>query len=196
MPAAARRGLLIFLAALAVIIGAVAYEQFWLGGEENAGPALGGPFTLVDQNGATRHDSDFRGKLMLVYFGYSNCPDACPTTLQAIGQTLDLLGKDAARVQPIFITIDPARDTPAQLKIYAGNFHPGILYLTGTPAALKTAESEYHVYVQRVPQTAAEDELFDHSSVIYMLGANGRYLGQMPTGLPPKAMAATVQGYL
>ncbi|HEY3918554.1 MAG TPA: SCO family protein [Stellaceae bacterium] len=196
MSEAVRRGLYIFVAALAVILGGVIYEQFWLGGAENAGPAVGGPFSLVDQDGATRRDSDFRGKVMLVYFGYTYCPDACPTTLQAISQTLDLLGNAASKVQPIFISVDPARDTPTQLKSYAANFHPGILYLTGAPDALKQAESEYHVYVAKVPQAGSDDYLIDHSSIIYVMGTDGRYLGEMPTGLPPKAMAATVQRYL
>lgn len=196
MSEAVRRGLYIFVAALAVIVGGVIYEQFWLGGVENGTSAIGGPFSLVDQNGATRRDSDFRGKVMLVYFGYTYCPDACPTTLQAISQTLDLLGNAAGKVQPIFISVDPARDTPAQLKSYAANFHPSILYLTGAADALKQAESEYRVYVAKVPQAGSDDYLIDHSSIIYVMGTDGRYLGEMPTGLPPKAMAATIQRYL
>jgi len=193
MSEAVRRGLYIFIAALAVIVGGVLYEQLWLGGAENAAPAVGGPFSLIDQNGAPRRDTDFRGKVMLVYFGYTNCPDACPTTLQAIGQTLDLLGSDASKVQPVFITIDPARDTPQQLKAYAANFHPGIVYLTGSPDDLKKAESDYRVYVAKTPQGTIDDDLFDHSSIIYIMGRDGRYLGEMPSGLPPKVMAATLQ---
>jgi len=196
MSEAVRRGLYIFIAALAVIVGGVVYEQFWLGGAENASPAVGGPFTLTDQNGATRRDSDFRGKVMLVYFGYTYCPDACPTTLNAISQTLDMIGDQASKVQPIFISVDPARDTPDQLKSYAANFHPGILYLTGAPETLKQVESEYHIYVAKVPQAGSDDYLIDHSSIIYVMGTNGRYLAAMPAGLPPKVMAATLQRYL
>jgi cytochrome oxidase Cu insertion factor (SCO1/SenC/PrrC family) len=196
MSEAVRRGLYIFIAALAVIVGGVVYEQFWLGGAENASPAVGGAFTLTDQNGATRSDSDFRGKVMLVYFGYTYCPDACPTTLQAISQTLDIIGDQASKVQPIFISVDPARDTPDQLKSYAANFHPGILYLTGAPETLKQVESEYHIYVAKVPQAGSDDYLIDHSSIIYVMGTNGRYLAAMPAGLPPKVMAATLQRYL
>jgi protein SCO1/2 len=196
MSEAVRRGLYIFLAAVAVIIGGVVYEQFWLGGADNAGPAVGGPFTLTDQNGATRSDKDFRGKLMLIYFGYTYCPDACPTTLQAISQTLDMIGNKADEVQPIFISVDPARDTPDQLKAYAANFHPGILYLTGAPDTLKQVESEYRIYVAKVPQSGSDDYLIDHSSVIYVMGTTGRYLAAIPAGLPPKVMAATLQRYL
>ncbi len=195
MSEAARRGLYIFLAALAVIVGGVAYEQLWLGGDDSA-PALGGPFTLIDQNGVERHDKDFRGKLMLVYFGYTFCPDACPTTLQAVSETLDLLGDKAARVQPLFISVDPARDTREQLKSYAANFHPSLLALTGTPDELKKAEQEYHIYVAKVPQAGTDDYLIDHSSVVFLMGRDGRYIAQFPTGLPPKVMAATIDRYL
>ena len=196
MSEAVRRGLYIFIAALAVIVGGVVYEQFWLGGAENTSPAVGGPFTLTDQNGAMRSDGDFRGKVMLIYFGYTYCPDACPTTLQAISHTLDMIGDQASKVQPIFISVDPARDTPDQLKSYAANFHPGILYLTGAPETLKQVESEYHIYVAKVPQAGSDDYLIDHSSIIYVMGTNGRYLAAMPAGLPPKVMAATLQRYL
>ena len=196
MSEAVRRGLYIFIAALAVILGGVLYEQFWLGGAENGSPAVGGPFTLVDQNGATRSDKEFRGKIMLIYFGYTYCPDACPTTLQAISQTLDMIGNQASKVQPIFISVDPARDTPDQLKAYAANFHPGILYLTGAPDTLKQVESEYRIYVAKVPQSGSDDYLIDHSSVIYVMGTNGRYLAAIPAGLPPKVMASTLQRYL
>jgi protein SCO1/2 len=196
MSEAVRRGLYIFTAALAIIVGGIVYEQFWLGGAENASLAVGGPFTLTDQNGATRSDSDFRGKVMLIYFGYTYCPDACPTTLNAISQTLDIIGNQASKVQPIFISVDPQRDTVSQLKSYAANFHPGILYLTGAPDTLKQVESEYRVYVAKVPQSGTDDYLIDHSSIIYVIGTNGRYVATIPAGLPPKVMAATLQRYL
>jgi protein SCO1/2 len=195
MSEAVRRGLYVFIAALAVIIGGVIYEQLVLGGAQN-GAAVGGPFSLIDQNGAPKSDKDFRGKVMLVYFGYTYCPDACPTTLQAISGMLDLLGNQAGKVQPIFISVDPARDTPDQLKAYAGNFHPGIIYLTGSSDELKKDESEYRIYVAKVPQAGSDDYLIDHSSIIYVMGTDGRYLAEMPAGLPPKVMASTVQPYL
>ncbi len=194
MSSAARRGLYVFLAALVVIIGGVVYEQFWLG--ENAGPAVGGPFVLVDQNGVPRRNSDFRGKLMLVYFGYTYCPDACPTTMAALTQMLDTLGDKASRVQVIFISVDPARDNERQLRAFAANFHSGILYLTGPPDELKKTEREYHVYVAKEPQSGSDDYLIDHSSLIYMMGPDGRYLGEMPSALSPKAMVSTVERVL
>ena len=196
MSEAVRRGLYVFIAALAVIVGGVLYEQFWLGGAENAAPAVGGPFSLIDQNGVPKSDKDFRGKVMLVYFGYTYCPDACPTTLQALSGMLDLLGNQASKVQPLFISVDPARDTPDQLRAYAANFHAGITYLTGPQDELKKAEGEYHIYVAKVPQAGTDDYLIDHSSIIYVMGTDGRFLAEMPAGLPPKVMASTLQPYL
>ena len=194
MSGAARRGLYIFLAALAMILGGVLYEQFELGGQ--GVQTIGGPFSLIDQNGISRSSSDFRGKIMLVYFGYTYCPDACPTTLAAITKTMDLLGSKASEVQPIFISVDPARDTVAQLKAYAANFTPHLLAMTGPPAELKKVEDEYHVYVAKVPQSGGNDYLIDHSSIVYVMGRNGRYLNEFPTGVSPKVMAATLERYL
>src|SRR5208282_5146260 len=111
------RGLIAFLIVLVVLLAGFAYETGWFGGGEINGAAalpIGGPFSLTDQYGAARQDSDFRGKLMLVYFGYVYCPDICPTTLAAMGQALDRLGPEADQVQPIFITVDPERDSPAR----------------------------------------------------------------------------------
>jgi len=194
MSEAARRGLYLFLAALAIIVGGVVYEQFWLG--DDAGPAVGGPFALIDQNGAPKSDTDFRGTVMLIYFGYVYCPDACPTTLAAIANALDLLGDKAEGVTPIFISVDPARDTPALLKSYAANFTPRLVALTGAPDELKKVEGEFHIYVAKVPQAGSDDYLIDHTSVIFLMDRNGRYLGQLPSGLPAKILAESLQRVL
>ncbi len=194
MSQAARRGLYIFLAALAIIAGGVVYEQFW--GGNGAEQTVGGPFALIDQNGAPKSDTDFRGKVMLIYFGYTYCPDACPTTLQAITDTLNLLGDKAKEVTPIFISVDPARDTPPQLKAYAANFTPQLVALTGPPDELKKVEGEFHVYVAKVPQAGTDDYLIDHSSIIYLMDRKGTYIGLLPTGLTPKVMAESIQHVL
>lgn len=197
MSPAARRGLIVFLAALVVILGGFAVEQFWLGGDAGpGGSALGGPFSLVDQDGAPRRDSDFRGKLMLIYFGYTYCPDACPTTLLEITQAMDILGPSGAAVQPIFISVDPQRDTAAQLKLYASNFTPRLLALTGTPDNLDAVERAYHVYVAKVPQSGKDDYLIDHTSLMYLMGRDGKYLAAFPTGLPPKTLAAGIERFM
>lgn len=191
------RGLAVFVLILAVLLGAVAYETGWFGSKPQeavqAPLPVGGPFTLTDQNGTTRSDADFRGKLMLIFFGYTYCPDACPAALLAMSQALDQLGAQASEVQPIFITIDPARDTTAQLKLYAANFHPSLLALTGSPEALIQVEKEYRVYAEKVPQKDSGDYLEDHSSMIYLMGRDGKLLTLFSPGASADSMAATIK---
>src|SRR2546430_87373 len=148
MSPAAKRGFIVFVIGLAVLIGGLVFEYYYLaprlgsGGSEVAGVGglgIGGPFTLVDQNGVTRRPDDFRGKLMLIYFGYTYCPDVCPTELQTMTEALERLGDKAPMVQPIFITVDPERDTPEQMKSYAENFDPRLVALTGSAAQVAEA---------------------------------------------------------
>lgn len=204
MSAAARRGLVVFLVGLACLVAALAVDYWWLGGSallggdagSVAGVSIGGPFTLTDQNGIVRRDTDFRGKLMLVYFGYTYCPDACPTALNDMTQALDALGKSASEVQPIFITVDPARDTVEQMKLYAANFHPSLLALTGTPQQTDAAARAYRVYYAKVPQSGSDDYLMDHSGFIYLMGRDGKYLAHFSPGMSAAAMAAAIKRYL
>jgi len=141
------------------------------------GPILiGGPFTLTDQNGRRVADQDFRGKFMLVFFGFTYCPDACPTALQVIAAALDELGPQAEHITPILITIDPERDTPAQLATYVKSFHPRLIGLTGSQAEIDAVVKEYRVYVKRVPDPkSTAGYTIDHSAVIYLMGPDGQY---------------------
>ncbi len=193
------RGLVAFVVVLVVLLAGFAYENGWFGGGEiNSAASLpiGGPFSLTDQNGTARHDSDFRGKLMLVYFGYVYCPDICPTTLAAMSQALDQLGPESDQVQPIFITVDPERDTPAQLKLYAANFHPRLLALTGSADQVAAAEKDYRVYAKKVPEPGQADYLMDHSSFIYLMDRNGKLAALLPPGTGADAMAAAIRSHL
>jgi protein SCO1/2 len=193
------RGLVAFLVVLAVLLAGFAYENGWFGGGEiNHAAALpiGGPFSLTDQNGAVRQDSDFRGKLMLVYFGYTYCPDICPTTLAAMSQALDRLGPESDRVQPIFITVDPERDTPAQMRLYASNFHPRLLALTGSADQVAVAEKAYRVYAKKVAEPGKMDYLMDHSSFIYLMDRDGKLAALIPPGADADAMAAAIRRQL
>ena len=200
MSPAARRGLVIFLAGVALILGAFAFDYWGLGDRAGdnglAGVSIGGPFTLTDQNGAVRHDSDFRGKLMLVYFGYTYCPDVCPATLNTMTAAMDKLGASGAAVQPIFITVDPARDTVAQMKSYAGNFTPRLLALTGTPAEIAVAAKAYRVYFQPVKGEGTDDYSVDHSAFVYLMGRDGRYLAHFAPDIGADQMAAAIKKYL
>ena len=136
--------------------------------------AVGGPYSLIDQDGKKRSSADFRGKYQLIYFGYTFCPDVCPTTLAVMAQALDKMGADSERIVPIFITIDPERDTPKVLKQYVGAFGTNFVGLTGSPKELGSVEKEYRVYAKKQPLDKSGNYGMDHSSVIYLMGPDGR----------------------
>jgi protein SCO1/2 len=193
------RGLIVFAALLAVLLAGFAYENDWFGGDTSGNAVslpIGGDFTLTDQNGVVRHESDFRGKLMLVYFGYTYCPDVCPATLLAISQALDQLGTDASQVQPIFITVDPDRDNQAQMKLYASNFSPQLLALTGSADEIAQAERAYHVYAKKVPQTGPNNYLMDHSAFLYLMDRNGKLTALISSGADAASIAAAIKRHL
>jgi cytochrome oxidase Cu insertion factor (SCO1/SenC/PrrC family) len=145
---------------------------------------VGGPFTLTDQNGRPRSDTDFRGKLMIVYFGYTHCPDVCPSDLMAITQALDALGPAAEGVQPVFITIDPERDTKG-LAEYVSAFHPSLIGLTGSAEEIRRVANAYKAFYVKVTDERSGDYSIDHAGVIYLMGRNGEYLGFMPPQTAP-----------
>jgi protein SCO1/2 len=136
--------------------------------------AIGGPFQLVDQNGKTVTDADLKGKWALIYFGYTHCPDACPTALNDISIALSELGPKRDAVRPVFITVDPERDTPESLKAYVTSFDAPILALTGTAEQVAKAAKGYRVYYAKHPE-AGGDYSMDHSSVIYVMDPEGRF---------------------
>jgi cytochrome oxidase Cu insertion factor (SCO1/SenC/PrrC family) len=154
---------------------------------------IGGPFALTDQNGVRRTDADFRGKLMLVYFGFTYCPDICPTDLQAIGLAIDQLGTGGDQVQPVFVTLDPERDTPQLLADYVPMFHPRLIGLSGGASAIREAARAYRVYYAKVPRTDGSDYTVDHSAFIYLLDREGRYLGYFPPGTSPERMVEAIR---
>jgi cytochrome oxidase Cu insertion factor (SCO1/SenC/PrrC family) len=146
--------------------------------------SIGGPFTLTDQTGKQRSDTDFRGKLMVVYFGYTYCPDVCPTDLMAVTQALDALGPAAKGIQPVFITIDPERDTKV-LAQYVSAFHHSLVGLTGSPEAIRKVANLYKAFYAKVQNERGGDYSIDHTGVIYLMGRNGEYLGFMPPQTSP-----------
>jgi protein SCO1/2 len=160
---------------------------------------LGGAFTLVDHRGRTLTDQDFRGAFMFVYFGYTFCPDICPTELQSMSEALDALGPLAKRVQPIFVTIDPERDTVAVLADYVANFHPRMVGLTGTPAQVAVVAKAYGVFYGKVssnnPEPGMErdeDYLMSHSSFVYLMDPEGRRSAAFPAGTAGTTMAKRI----
>lgn len=180
-----RRPILILAALILLIaagIGSYAYMNRGLHGPQGSGVALvGGPFSLVDQDGRRVTEKDFRGRYMLVFFGYTYCPDVCPTELQVMTAALDQLGAEADRIQPVFVSVDPARDTPEVLKAYVGNFGPRLVGLTGTPEEVAAIAKAYRVYYAKAGgSSSSTDYLMDHSSIIYLMGPDGRFVKHMP----------------
>lgn len=166
-----------------------------------AGASLGGPFSLIDQDGRTVRDSDFAGRYRLIYFGYGFCPDVCPTDLALIGRGLAAFeAGDAARgarVAPIFITIDPGRDTPAVLKPFVAAFHPRLIGLTGTPAQIAAVSRAYGVYARRMETSDPENYLMDHSAMVYLYGPDGRPIAFLPhEGLTADAITGMLAAHV
>ena len=153
---------------------------------------VGGPFALTDQDGSTRTPADFRGRFMLVYFGYSFCPDVCPTTLAMVSDALGRLGPKRARVVPVFITVDPARDTPKVLKDYLKSFGPGFVGLTGDANHVAEAERAYHVFAAKHPLPGGSYAM-DHSGVIYLMGPDGRFVTYYEDQVGPDGLAADLK---
>ena len=156
---------------------------------------VGGPFTLTDQNGQKRSDSEFRGKLMIVYFGYTFCADVCPADLMAITQSLDDLGAAAEGIQPVFITVDPERDTPL-LKDYVAAFHPSLVGLTGSPEEIRKVANSYRAYYRKMPGEQKGEYSIDHTGIIYLMGRDGEYLGFLPPQTSSEKLAEVLRKYL
>jgi protein SCO1/2 len=192
------RRLLVILALLAVafaVLTGLAVQRGILSvrrpAEQTA--AVGGPFQLVDQAGRTVDQGVLKGKWSAVFFGFINCPDACPTTLFALGQAEKLLGPEAGRFQTVFISVDPARDTPAQLANFLATdaFPRRVVGLTGTPEQVDRAAKAYHVYRQKAGEGAAYS--VDHSTITYLMTPKGRFACAIPYDAPPEAIAAKVR---
>lgn len=188
-----RRALIPYLLLVAALAGGVLWYESkqipGLGRVVTTGTAdVGGPFTLTDQNGKTVTDRDFRGRYMLIYFGYSFCPDVCPTTLGVVAEALQKAGGKAQRIVPIFITIDPERDTPKVLADYMKAFGPQFIGLTGSPAAIKDVEKKYRVYAAKRPLERGGYGM-DHSSVLYLMGPDGKMISFYDEAISPDDLA-------
>jgi protein SCO1/2 len=160
------------------------------------GVALGGPFTLVDQTGKTVTERDFAGRPLLIYFGFTYCPDVCPTELGTIAAALDAMGPAGEQVTPIFISIDPERDTPEAMADYVSRFHPRMVGLTGSAEQVAQAARAYRVYYAKVQPRDSTSYLMDHSSFIYFVGSDGRVRSLFRPNSTPEAIAAAVSAQL
>lgn len=187
-------------AALILVLGGVlAWKSFQSPPGVQDRTALGGEFTLTDNAGRTVHYADFRGKPLLMYFGYTYCPDVCPTALQDMGMAMDELGPDADKVQPVFISVDPGRDTVALMNEYvkSAGFPKHLIGLTGTPEEVAKVASEWKVIYRKSAETRGQDDyLMDHSSIIYLMDKNGKFVSAFSHADSPETIANCVRDHL
>jgi protein SCO1/2 len=194
-----RRQIVAVFAALACTIVIGAFTAYRLSADPTvaAGPSVGGPFSLVDGTNKPVTERTYRGKWEMIYFGYTFCPDACPTALNTIAETLQRLGPVADEIQPLFITVDPKRDTPEVVGDYVRNFDPRIVGLTGSAADIAAVAKEFRIaYAVHRTGDGPEDYLMDHSSVIIVLDPDGRFAGVLGADLPPERMTAKIRQLL
>ncbi len=182
-------GLVLFFGVILFVTGRVASP---------IGPAIaavGGPFHLEDQNGKPVSDADMKGRPFLVFFGFTHCPDVCPTTLFEMSQLMHALGPDADRAGALFITVDPERDTPAVMKDYMSNFDPHLRGLTGDQASVNAAIKAYRVYAKKVPLENG-DYTMDHTAVVYLMDKDGHFVAPFSMKRTPEAEAADLRRYM
>jgi protein SCO1 len=156
--------------------------------------AIGGPFKLVDQNGKTVSDQDLKGRPFLVFFGFTHCPDICPTTLFEVSEVLRALGPDADRTRALFITVDPERDTPGVIKDYLSSFDTHLSGLTGDPATIAAVAKSYRVYFKKVPLDQGGYTM-DHTAIVYLMDKDGRFVSPFSLKRTPDAAAADLRRY-
>ncbi|MBR0812571.1 SCO family protein [Bradyrhizobium diazoefficiens] len=172
--------------------------MFWaMGGVSKVAQpaAIGGPFQLIDQNGKAVTDKNLKGKPTLIFFGYTHCPDVCPTSLFEISEVLRALGKDADKINAVFISVDPERDTPATMKEYLSSFDPHLEGLSGDPAETAKVITSYRVYAKKVP-TKDGDYTMDHTALIYLMDRDGRFVSPFNLKRTPEEAAADLKKYL
>lgn len=194
---------LLVAAIAAVAVGAGVY--LWRAGDETkqaaetrtSGKALiGGPFTLIDHSGRTRTEKDLLGKFAVVNFGFSNCPDVCPSTLQTISDALEMLGPAAQRIRPVFISVDPARDTVERLKVYKEAFDDRFLMLTGSKRGIARAAKAYKVGYNPMKPAADGSYMVNHTALIYLMGPDGAYITHFPFRIAPDKLAAALKKWI
>jgi protein SCO1/2 len=157
--------------------------------------AIGGPFQLVDQNSKPITDQDLKGQPFLVFFGFTHCPDVCPTTLFEVSEVLRALGPEGSRMRALFVTVDPERDTPGKLKDYLSSFDPRLIGATGDEAAIKAVEKAYRVYAKRVPLDGGGYTM-DHTAIVYLMDKTGRFVAPFNLKRRPEEAAADLKRYL
>jgi protein SCO1 len=182
-----------FLITLVVVLGGIFLIAAREPGTATAS-AIGGPFTLVDQNGKTITERDLKGRPFLVFFGYTHCPDVCPTTLFELSEVLRALGPDADKTQALFVTVDPQRDSPAVMKDYLSSFDPHLRGVTGDPTQIEAVEKSYRVYAKKAPGTNG-DYSMDHTALVYLMDNQGRFVAPFNLRRSPEDAAKDLRRY-
>ena len=183
-----------FLAGLVIFLGVIFFTTQYRG-TGFAPSAIGGPFKLIDDNGKPITDADMKGRPFLVFFGYTHCPDICPTTLFEMSEVMHALGKDADRIGALFITVDPQRDTPAVMKDYLSSFDPHLRGATGDAKAIEAAEKDYRVYAKKVP-TKDGDYSMDHTALVYLMDKQGHFVAPFKLDRKPQEAADALRRYM
>lgn len=189
---------LVIATAFAASLVAGLLIMFWaMGGVSKVAQpaAIGGPFQLTDQNGKAVTDKSLKGKPTLIFFGYTHCPDVCPTSLFEISEVLRAMGKDADKVNALFVSVDPERDTQAAMKDYLSSFDPHLQGLSGNPAETAKVISSYRVYAKKIP-TKDGDYTMDHTALIYLMDREGRFVSPFNLKRTPEEAAADLKKYL
>jgi protein SCO1/2 len=201
------RGRLLTIVIAGFLIGALGGAAALVLSRDAANPSvttsgkalIGGPFKLIDQHGKTVTDRDFRGRHMLIFFGFTHCPDICPAELQVISQSLDALGADADKVVPIFVTVDPERDTPEVMGEYVKNFGTRFVGLTGSPEAIAEAAKAYRVIFSQFEYKGQDGKYgysVDHTTLAYLMSPEGEYVTHFNYGTPADKMTEALRRYL
>jgi len=188
---------IIILTCLVLAMALIGFTTYQLNPKQGktvttSGKALiGGSFELVNQDGKKVTDKDFHGKFMLIYFGYTFCPDVCPTELQVMTGALEKLGDKAKNIQSVFVSVDPERDTPSVMKDYVSNFYPGMMGLSGTPEQISKIAKLYRVYYSKAAEkgAAADEYSMDHSSIVYLMDRNGAFIKHFSYGTDADKLA-------
>jgi protein SCO1/2 len=187
-------------AAFVLAASAMTYWAWWLPGDvPHSGPAtsaerldFGGPFTLTDHSGRTVTERDFLGRHQLIFFGFTSCPAICPTVLQTVTVAMAELGADAERVRPLFVSVDPAHDTPHVMAAYVRHFDERIIGLTGSAEQIARIAKAYHVYYRRVRDQDGNEQI-DHTAALFLMGTDGRYLTHIDPQASPRKMADLIR---
>jgi cytochrome oxidase Cu insertion factor (SCO1/SenC/PrrC family) len=187
--------LVLLCVALALGVASLTYKPSTISGLGSA--LVGGPFTMVNQAGETVTEKSFAGHYMLIFFGFTYCPDVCPTELQVMTEALNQLGPEANKVIPIFVTVDPARDTPEVVNTYVANFHTRMVGLTGTPQQVADIAKAYRVYYQKVENLKnPQNYSMDHTSIIYLIGPDGTFQKHFSYETDPAKLALGIKEIL